>query len=499
MASSTIDKLADSSQALIDTTHSDVMSFFSNLFTRQEFTARLVERSFNTTSGLLELALCAGLMLLTFWLSRLIMRRRHQGDISGKRQFIRHLIQRILWPVLLLLAAVAAMYLWKATGHRELWLQLLVMAARWMIAIRFVLAVLHAVIPNGRFSSQLERSLAAVLWVVFVLWLTGLDAFIINVLKSMVIPLGSSKISVYTILTGLLSVCVVVVVALWVAQLLDNRLMQVQRLDLNLRLVLSKIVKTLLVTIAVLAALPMVGIDLTVLSVFGGALGVGLGIGLQKIASNYISGFIILSDRSIRLGDRLTVNDFTGYVTKITSRFVVLRSAGGAEALVPNDNFISSTVINESYTGKSLWTSLDVQVAYATDLPQALDIMKAVAAEQERVAADPAPNSFLVGFADSGINLRLGFWVNDPENGFLGLNSAILLDIWRRFNEEGIEFPFPQREVRILNEAEDNNVAAASLQAAAQLTRQSTQSNEPASAGADAAGSSGQSGSSHDK
>ena len=164
MASSTIDKLADSSQALIDTTHSDVMSFFSNLFARQEFTARLVERSFNTTSGLLELAVCVGLMLLTFWLSRLMM-RRYRGDISGKRQFIHHLIQRILWPVLLLLAAIASMYLWQATGHRELWLQLLAMAARWMIAIRFVLAVLHAIIPNGRFSSQLERSLAAVLWV----------------------------------------------------------------------------------------------------------------------------------------------------------------------------------------------------------------------------------------------------------------------------------------------------------------------------------------------
>lgn len=497
MASSPIDKLADSSQNLINTTQSDLTSFFNTLFARQEFTARLVERSFNTTAGMLELALCAGLMLLTFWLSRLMMGSYRSG-VGGKRRFARHLAQRILWPVLLLLAAIAAMYLWQAGGHRELWLQLLAMAARWMIAIRFVLAVLHAVIPNGRFSSQLERSLAAVLWVGFVLWLTGLDDVIIHLLKSIVIPLGSSKISVYAILTGLLSVCVVVVAALWVAQLLDNRLMQVQRLDLNLRLVLSKIVKTLLVTIAVLAALPMVGIDLTVLSVFGGALGVGLGIGLQKIASNYISGFIILSDRSIRLGDRLTVNDFTGYVTKITSRFVVLRNAGGAEALVPNDNFISSTVINESYTGKALWTSLDVQVAYATDLPQALDIMATVAAAQERVAADPPPNSFLVGFADSGINLRLGFWVNDPENGFLGLNSAILLDIWRRFNEEGIEFPFPQREVRILNDAEDN-VHPASLQAAAQRTQQNTQSNEPASAGADAADGSGQNSGSHDK
>ena len=217
------------------------------------------------------------------------------------------------------------------------------------------------------------------------------------------------------------------------------------------------------------------------------------------MASNYISGFIILGDRSIRPGDRLTVDNFTGYVTQITSRFVVLRSNAGAEALIPNETFVTSTVINESFTGKSLWQSLDIQVAYHTDLTLAMSIIEEAAAAQERVETDPAPKAFLVNFGDNGVDLRVGFWVRDPENGFLGLFSTILLDIWKQFNENDIEFPFPQREVRILNEAEDNNVAAASLQAAAQLTRQSTQSNEPASAGADAAGSSGQSGSSHDK
>ena len=236
---------------------------------------------------------------------------------------------------------------------------------------------------------------------------------------------------------------------MWLAKWINVKLMA-SRLDINVRIVLSKTIKTVLMILSVLIALPLVGIDLTVLSVFGGALGVGLGFGLQKIASNYVSGFIILADRSIRPGDRLTVNNFTGYVSEITSRFVVLRDAVGASALIPNETFVTSTVINESFSGNALSQSLDIQVAYHTDLTLALRILKEAAAEQERVSKNPEPSALLISFGDNGINLRVGFWVNDPENGFGGLFSAILMTIWRRFNEEKIEFPYPQREVRIL-------------------------------------------------
>ena len=187
-----------------------------------------------------------------------------------------------------------------------------------------------------------------------------------------------------------------------------------------------------------------------------------------------------MGDRSIRPGDRLTVNNFTGYVTKITSRFVVLRSASGMEALIPNETFITNTVINESYTGKALWQSLNIQVAYDSDIARALEIMVEAAKRQERVDKNPQPSAFLIGFNESGIDLRLGFWVKDPENGFLGLFSAILLDIWQRFKEEGIDFPYPQREVRILNEESTSNTAA--IQQAAQQAQRNTRSSEEAGA-----------------
>lgn len=426
--------------------------FFEDLFARQAFTSRLLEIGFRTAAGVLELGLCLLIFVATFWLARRLERRWQKRDDSH-RLMLRHIVLRLIWPTLLLLVVVAALVLWQMAGHTALWLQFLAMAARWMMLIRLCLAILRSIIPDHRLSSQIERGLSMLLWVAFVLWISGLDDLLVEGMQQIAIPLGSNSISLYTILTGLLSVCVVVVAALWLAQLLENRLMQMNSLDINLRLVLSKILKTVMVALAVIIALPMVGIDLTVLSVFGGALGVGLGFGLQKIASNYISGFIILSDRSIRLGDRLTADNFTGYVTKITSRFVVLRSAAGVEALIPNDNFISSTVINESYTSKTLWNSLDVQVAYGTDLPQAMQILETAAGAQDRVADEPSPKAFVTAFADSGIDLRIGFWVKDPENGFLSLQSDILLGIWREFTAAGIEFPFPQREIRILNDS----------------------------------------------
>ena len=229
--------------------------------------------------------------------------------------------------------------------------------------------------------------------------------------------------------------------------------MALTELVLNLRLVSAKFARTLLMISAVLIALPVVGIDLTVLSVFGGALGAGLGLGLQKIASNYVSGFIILLDRSIRLGDRLMVDNRVGYVSKITSRYVVLKGLDGSEALVPNDTLIANTVINQSYSDKQIWSSIAVSVAYDTDLPSALRLL-AQAGQHPRVANDPAPKGYVTSFGDSAITLELGFWVLDPENGMMSLKSDLLLAVWRLFAEHQIKMPFPQREVRVLNEVE---------------------------------------------
>ncbi|WP_239324595.1 mechanosensitive ion channel family protein [Snodgrassella gandavensis] len=434
-------------------------NYFDSMFARKEFLARLIVHSLKTTSGWLELACAVMIMLGTYWLSLKILSvvsRHTQQQKSIQFPMLHHLFSRLLWPILLFISTIIAIVVWRdSTGESVLWLQITVFAARWLLMIRIIMAILHNAIPNNLFNDYYERSLSTFLWVCFVLWLTSLDTFIIRLLKSLALPVGSTSLSLYTVITGSIIVGIAIIIAMWLSRITEQRILKAEKLDVNLRYVLVKIIKTLLVVIAVLIALPMVGINLTILSVFGGALGVGLGLGLQKIASNYVSGFIILADHSVRPGDRLNINNFTGYVTKITARFVVLRSSDGSEALIPNDTFVSNTVINDSYSSKIMSTNLTMQVAYNTNLPLALEILKEAAAKQARVCDDPKPNSFVTGFSDSGINLYVNYWIHDPENGFMSINSAILMEIWNRFKEVGIEFSFPKQEIRILNDAGD--------------------------------------------
>jgi small-conductance mechanosensitive channel len=247
-------------------------------------------------------------------------------------------------------------------------------------------------------------------------------------------------------------VCGTVLIALWVASLVENRLLAAEQLDGNVREVLARLTKALLSIIALLLSLSLVGIDVTTLSVFSGALAVGLGFGLQKIASNYVSGFIILLDRSIRLGNLVAVDDkTTGTVTQITTRYTVLRTLTGTEVIIPNEYLVSNIVRNLSYTDTRIRVVLHVQVAYSTDLEQAMRLMVEAARQQPRVLADPEPAVLFTDFAESGVNLELGFWVSDPETGTGSVRSDIALAIWKKFRENAIEIPYPQREVRLLN------------------------------------------------
>jgi len=193
----------------------------------------------------------------------------------------------------------------------------------------------------------------------------------------------------------------------------------------------------------------VVGIDLTVLSVFGGALGVGLGLGLQQIASNYVSGFIILLDRSLTIGDMITVDKFYGAVAQINTRYTVIKALDGTETIVPNEMLVSSPVINHSYTDRKVRVAVKVSIAYASDVDRALGILVQAAQAQPRVLAEPAPAGFITGFGADGIDLEVGFWIRDPEEGTLGVRSAISRMLLQRFKDEAIEIPFPQRDVRI--------------------------------------------------
>lgn len=319
-----------------------------------------------------------------------------------------------------------------------------------MALVRAVIFVLRQAFPAAAWLTTWERIIAALVWGWLALYITGLAPYVIDSLAQVAFTIGQQELNLWMILHGLVTVFLTVVFALWVAGVVETRLMHIETLDSSLRMVGIRVAKALLTLIAIVTSLALVGIDMTALSVFTGALGVGLGFGLQKIASNYVSGFIILLDRSIRLGNVIQVGADGGTVTQITTRYTVLRHPGGTEFIVPNEALISGVVQNQTYSDSRLRLATTVGVAYNSDLDLAMRLMIEAAAAQPRVLSDPGPKVMLTMFADSSINLELGFWITDPEGGRGNIISDINIAIWRAFRENGVEIPFPQRDVRII-------------------------------------------------
>ena len=401
-----------------------------------------------------QLGVLAVCLILAKLFERLVAGRELGEAYRDSRgwQLGRGSLKRLAFPLAGGLLALIARELLRAEMHTTL-LALALPLLGSMAGIRIVFYVLRHSFSGAAWLRHFERGFATLIWSIVALHITGLLPEVQSVMRAISLPLGPQHLNLLQLVNGIGTVLITVLLALWVSGVIESRLSAADGLDTNLRLVFGRLAKSLLIVVAVLISLPLVGIDLTTLSVFGGALGVGLGFGLQKIASNYVSGFIILLDRSIRIGNVISVGADRGEVTRITTRYTVLRSLGGVESLVPNELLVGSVVQNESYSDRLVRAAVTVQVAYDADLERAMALMVEAAGTQERVLGEPEPRVLLTAFADSGINLELGFWVADPENGTGQLRSDISLAIWRGFKAAGISIPFPQREVRILNPA----------------------------------------------
>jgi len=406
------------------------------------------------TTMLWQLAVLGFSLALAWGFSRLL--RSHLPKSEGAIKVGLGGVSRVAFPLVALLLVVIG----KTVLKNWYSVNLLNIATSLLLAMALVRLAVYALrkifAPSGWLHSS-ERFIAMVIWVGLALHLTGFLPEILDALDDLSFHIGKQKISLLTILSGILSVLVTVLAAMWLGRVLENRVMGAEKLDMNFRVVLAKLIRAVLIVLGVLIALPIAGIDITVLSVFGGALGIGIGFGLQKIASNYVSGFIVLLDRSIHPGDVLTVDGRFGTVSQLTARYLVLRSNDGTEAIIPNETLISSTVVNHSYSNRQMRLAIPVQVSYQSDLNQALTILNEAAAAQPRVLKEPPPGAFLKAFGDNGIDLELGVWINDPEEGQLNLRSNINLEIWRRFQAAGIEIPYPQRDVRIISGSLDKD------------------------------------------
>jgi small-conductance mechanosensitive channel len=394
------------------------------------------------------IALC---LLLAWAADRAVARRAPSAPGSRRVEVGLGGVRRVVFPLVALLLILVARPILQRYVNVAL-LDLAVPLLGSLAAIRGAVYVLRVAFGTSSLIAAFERAIATAVWGLFALYILGLLPEVIETLQAITLPIGKARVSLWDLGWGILGIAVTILAALWLGGLIEARLMRAATIHANVRVALARIAKTLLVFLAVVIALPLAGLDLTLLSVFGGAFGVGLGFGLQKIASNYVSGFIVLLDRSIRLGDVITADNFYGVVKEMTTRYTVVKALDGREAIIPNETLITSTVLNHSYTDKRVRIPMQVQVGYATDVEQVLRLCEEVARAHPRVLRDPAPAAALAGFGDSGLNLELGFWIRDPEEGTLGVRSDIALALLKAFRERGIEIPFPQREVRILHE-----------------------------------------------
>jgi len=391
------------------------------------------------------LALC---LLAAWWSGRLLQWRAPEQSVEALKRGAAA-FRRMVFPLLatlLLVVARAVLRNWHSTNLLTVAIALFAALA----GIRFAVYLLRLGFSQAAWLETFERSIATLVWAALALHLTGVLPEIVRWLSEVEFAVGKHSLSLWTLLSAAFWVAMTLLLALWAGAALEARLMRAEALHTSLRVVFARLAKAGLLVGALLMVLPLMGIDLTVLSVFGGALGVGLGLGLQKIASNYLSGFIILLDRSIRLGDMITADGHYGEVTRITTRYMVVRSLNGVEAIIPNDTLVTTTVLNHSYTDKRVGLGVRVHVAYRTDIPEALEVLADAARAHPRVLRDPAPSAQVVNLADSGVELELGFWISDPERGTQSVRSDVSVALLSALKARGIEIPVPQREVRML-------------------------------------------------
>lgn len=412
-----------------------------NLSSMNPVIATLTQSATLPQEGLL-LLLSLGLVYL---LVALLRRRLRSSDDSV--WFGRFALDGVLFPLLAVLACWGA---YRAAsplfGITPALLKLALPILLSLLAIRLVARVLHAALPKAAWVAAAERWVSWLAWGGSVLWIAGLWQPAWAELDAIQWKLGGSRISLASLLEASFSVIVVMVGALWLAAAIESRLLRGASFDeLSGRKIVANLVKALLIFVGLLLALSGAGIDLTALGVLGGAIGVGLGFGLQKLAANYVSGFVILAERSLRIGDMVRVDGFEGRISDIKTRYTVVRALNGRESIVPNELLITQRVENSSLADPKVWQNTTLSVGYQTDLVRLMPLLIECVQAVPRVLQEPGPGVQLSGFGADGLDLSVSYWIGDPENGSGNVRSDVNLALLALLRREGVEIPYPQR------------------------------------------------------
>ena len=398
--------------------------------------------------GVLVLA-AVGALLVHRTLGQGLAARTEGGDEYAVRHLALKTLQRILFPLSMLLGVLAGRALLQHQGNPVNLLDLAVPLLTSLATIRILIYFLRKTFRPGPVVKAWENLIAISIWIVVALHLLGWLPAVLKSLDDVAMQVGSSRISVLATIKLALALALLWLLAQWLGRVIENRISRAEYVNAGMQVALVKLSKFVLMVLVFLLALDAVGIDLTALTVFGGALGVGLGFGLQRIASNFISGFIVLFDRSIRPGDVITIDNKLGWVQELHARYVVVKDRDGVERLIPNEMLITNEVINWSYSDRNVRLKIPVSISYDNDPEQALALLDEAARANPRVLADPAPTSRLMAFGDSGVELELRVWIQDPEAGLGSVRSDINRAIWHAFKAAGIVIPYPQRDLHI--------------------------------------------------
>lgn len=400
-----------------------------------------------------------GLLLLALGAAWLTRRRTHralgtepvEGE-EGASELRRVALQRWLPAAICALLAVAGLAALTSLELPTDLLRITAVLAASLVAVRVVVYLLKHVLKPGPLLAASEHAITWIVWTLVAFALLGWLEPLLSALDSVAFTIGKTRFSLLDAATTTLTLLVFVLAAAYTGQLLERRLMSARELSIGLRVGLAKTLRFGLIILAALLAFNVIGFDLGGLAVFSGALGVGIGFGLQRIASNFVSGFILIGDRSIRPGDVITIGDRFGVVRELRARYIVVRDRDGVDTLIPNENIITSQVVNWSYADRAIRLKLGVQISYRDNPREAMQVLLDAALAHPRVERSPAPAARVMGFGESGVDLELRFWIRDPEDGVNNVRSDLYLAIWDAFEAKGITIPYPQRDVHLRNE-----------------------------------------------
>jgi small-conductance mechanosensitive channel len=396
-----------------------------------------------------QVGLAGVALLLGFYTARIVCR---EATISSRRwKFGEGNFERVAFPLAALgYTALAELILGKYQSTSLLDIQRSLLVA--LLIIRVAVYVLRHIFPHGIALQRTIRLIAWLAWISVVLHVTGLLPEVIDALDSVGITVGKNqqRITLWLIAQAVGALAITITLALWMSRVTETRVLASQSIEMSTRIVIARVVRISALFVAVLVALPLVGLDVTTLSIFSGALGVGLGFGLQKIASNYVSGFIVLLDHSLRIGDVVTVDGRKGEVKAIETRYTVIKGLDGVESIIPNEFMITQSVSHHTYSDPKVSVVIGLTVGYDADLDLALELLLRAAKGHKRVIDEPAANARVKALVSQGVELEVIVWISDPTVGEGDLRSDLLKDVVRLFREAGIRFPVPLHEVRLL-------------------------------------------------